>query len=267
MDDQSKQGAPIAPPTPVEAPKEASIAPVADPRIEQLARRERAIRQQHKAFQAEKAQFESERAKLMDPQGWKQKFLQDPGSVGLTYEEIAGRYLNQPSPEDQKVAALERKIAELEGKQSEAVSKVETAQKAAYDQAIKQISREVNLLVDGNDAYETIKATSSQDAVTALIESTYKEDGILISTEEAARQVEEYLLEEALKYAQLNKVKAKLAPPAKEEAAASSPEDKTNPQKPTITTLSRTATQPAAKPLSAKEKRERAILAFQGKLN
>lgn len=79
----------------------------------------------------------------------------------------------------------------------------------------------------------------------------------------AAKQVEDYLVEEGLKLARLEKVKAKLNPVVEVQA-----QEQVKQQADTkLTTLTnKIPTKPAGR-LSEKERKERAIAAFMGKLN
>lgn len=261
---------PVEPVPAQEAPPTTTSAPEAQPKADverwaQLARKEKALRAETKKIQAMKAEIDQQRAKPAEPVDWKSQFLKDPYSVGVTPEELQQITLNSmnQSPEAVMIRQLQAKIEALEAGQSTVLKKTEEAQTSAYNNAIKQLNREVGLLVDGDEIYETIKATGSQEAVVALIESTYKEDGILLTAEEAAKQVEDYLLEEAVTLSNLKKVKARLAPEA---ASLETTQKQSLTQKPQPKTLTNDMTS-QSKPLSQKDRRARAIAAFQNKLN
>jgi hypothetical protein len=75
----------------------------------------------------------------------------------------------------------------------------------------------------------------------------------------ACEQVENYLVDEAMKYASLNKVKSKLYP-------AAQAEQKTEVPKQTQTQTLSNKAPPSSQRLSAKERIERAKAAFEGRL-
>jgi hypothetical protein len=247
--------APIAP----EAEKPAAVVP--DPNAERmnlLARKEQAIRKQYKQFQAEKAAYEAAKSAPapkapVEPTNWDAKLAENPMDVIKTAAST--------------IEKLQAELADLRSGQNKALDDVKASQQKAYDQAVKQVARDVKLLTDGNDLYEAINAQAAHSAVVELIKTTYQEDGILLSAEEAANQVEDYLTDEAMKLSTLKKVKAKLAPPTPETS-----EQKTHitqkTSSPTITTktLTHAATVANSTSLSAKDRKQRAILAFQNQL-
>lgn len=235
-----------------------------DERFAQLARKEKAIRAQARQLQEQQKSLQEHQSKMADE--WKNRLKNDTLAVlaeaGLTHDDVAGVLLNS-RPEEVEIKRIKSELKNLRDAQQSHFEKLQEQQKAAYEQAVKQVSREVKMLVDGDEAYETIRATGSYDAVVELIKQTYDEDGVLLSAEEAAALVEDYLTDEALSLAKLKKVQSKLAPP---EAAQSGSEDKSS-QKPQITTKTLTNTVTASsKPLTNKGRRERAIAAFKGQL-
>ncbi len=74
-------------------------------------------------------------------------------------------------------------------------------------------------MVNSDPQFETIKATESVQDVVELIESTFHEGldddhpkGTVLTVEEAAQIVEDYLADEAEKLARLSKIQKRLAP-------------------------------------------------------
>ena len=237
-----------------------------DPRLEQLVRKEKALRQQARELAQQKADIETQRASIKPDDSWKGRlrtnFMDVVAEAGMTHEEITQQLMNTNSTEI-TVRQLQAKIAELEAKQGETLSKFEAGQKTAFEQAKAQVTREVKLLIDSDEAYETTKAAGAHDAVVELIVQTYQEDGVLLSAEEAAKQIEDHLLDEATIMAKLKKVQSRLAPPLVEGKPPIAVM-KTNPQK--TQTLTNAAVANSVT-LSVKEKRERAIRAFKGQLD
>jgi hypothetical protein len=149
----------VAPITPPEASTTASEAlpltpaptPAKDERLEALERRERALQKQARELKAQKAQMEQGSQGRLSAEEWKQKFMQDPTAVGVQYEEIANRYLKQPTPEEALVADLKRQIEELKGGQTDLQKKLADDQTKAYEAAKRQIQSDVNALVSSNE--------------------------------------------------------------------------------------------------------------------
>lgn len=191
-----------------------------DPRIAELERKEKAIAAQRRELQQERDALLLAKATPKAPEGtmtaeqWKAKFLEDPSVVGMSYQEMADRYLNQPTEESSKISKLEKEIAALRADRQADADNLTRAQKQAFDNAIKQIAADTKSLVARRPQdFEAVAAEgqSGQDAVVDLIKSTYEQENRLMSIEEAANEVETYLVERALRYAGLNKVKAKTA--------------------------------------------------------
>ncbi len=273
--DSSKQGdstpqvaaeAPISQPSANEGHSQAPVAAKQDdPRMMELARKEQLLRAESKRIAAQKAELEALQAVPkqvgLSAEEWKARFLADPSSVGMSYQEMADRYLNQPSEVDQKYSQLQAKIEELEGRLGQGAKAIEEAQAKAYTNAINQMKAETSRLVESSPQdFELISVNGAHDAVVQLIETTYKEDGVLMSVTDAARKVEDYLTDKALKVAGLTKVRAKIAPPQQ----AAVPQKEAAQSKPTTLSQSMTA---SSRPLSPQEQREKAIAAFSARKN
>lgn len=179
------------------------------------------------------------------------KYVQDSG---VTYDQLTQEALNAPTPEQmqqqQVISRLEAKIAELEGKVTGTDKRFEEQQQSQYKQAVTQIRNEVKTLVASDENFEMVKATNSVQDVVDLIEKTFQEDGILMTVEEAAKQVEEYLADEAYKLAQSKKIQNRLKPKAPEPAAT--PKQDASKQQQPIKTLSNAIS--SSRQLSARER-------------
>lgn len=258
-----------------EAPK-----PPADPlsaRYAQLARQERALRAkvqaQEAAFKAKEAAFNEQlaAAKAKETEYTsnyvpKSRIKSDPLSVmteeGVTYDELTQAILNPQAKQDPRVLAeiekLRAEVKEARAYQEQAKEESIAQQKQAYNQAVNQIRNEAKQLIANDPSYEMIKETRSIGDVVDLIEKTYATDGILLSVEEAASEVEEYLATQAVRLAKINKIKSKLQevqqPTQQSQAQAA-------PKQVGMKTLTNSVN--ASKPMST---RERAIAAFKGEL-
>ena len=263
--------------------------PVQDPALSrqfaQLARQEKALRQkaqqQEQALKAREAALAQREAALQaKPEAPdlskyipKDRFLQDPISVleenGLDYDQLTQRYVTR-APVDPSVTramqAMQDEIRELKAQTAKASEQLTESQKQAYASAVKQIRNDVVSLVNQDPAFETIKQTKSIDDVVELIEETYKQDGIVLSVDEAAKQVEDYLVEEAMKLTRIGKIQQRLQSSSNGQQAlqAQQRQNAQPQQKQPAPMKTLTNAVSSNRQLSAKE---RAILAFRGELN
>jgi hypothetical protein len=223
-----------------------------------IANREAQIKAREEAIAAKDAEYSS---KYVSKDRLSQDTLNALLDAGITYEQITEKMLNAPNPAEQQNLAFQRqmdqKLKAIEEKQAQVDKNFELQQQQQYKQALEQISNEAKQLVLSDpETYEAIKATGSIRDVVQLIERTFKEDGILMTVEEAAKEVEDYLTEEATKLSRLNKIQRRLGvktpPPATPVK---------QPQQQQMRTLSNAVGSHGK--LSAKE---RAILAFKGEL-
>ncbi len=238
----------------------------------QLARKEKAIRAKALEIKAKEADLAAREAALQpkpEPKAsepsLKDLAAKDPlralNELGLSYEQITELLLNQ-NPQDQAVRTeMDALKAEIKALREESQTTRQQDQEQAYKNAVAQIRNDVSSLVKSDEMYETIRETGSIDDVVELIEVTFKEEGRVMPIDEAAQLVEEHLLEEALKLTKLKKIQSRLTSLKTEAAPAQKPvtQQQQPAQAKTLTNSMATNRQ-----LSAKE---RAILAFEGKLN
>lgn len=235
----------------------------------QLARKEKQIRAQVNAIKAQeaaiKAREDAIKAKEAEYQSQyipKDRIAKDPLKVlqeqGYTADQITQMLLNAPDPvamqQQAVIDELRAEIATLKDGQESVKKTFQENQTQAYQQALNQIRTDVKQLVTNDSSFEAIKATNSVDDVVELIEKTFQKDGHLLTVEEAAQAVEEYLVEEAYKLAKLNKIQAKFKPAEQKPA----PTQQQTQKRPTLTNAVGTSRQLTA--------RERAVLAFKGEL-
>lgn len=253
------------------APKEAPTDIAANPEAVALAKQHKILRQQQK-YNDEQKRRNQERdtkwaeleTKAQEAERLKQRLKDDPYGalldLGLTSDQVAAQLLNQPNPVDQKLFLLEKKLAEYEEKFAKLSTGQEEWQNNSIDVAKKMAKHEIKTLVANDEAFEMVKAYGEQaeDAVVELMHESIKA-GIPMDAAEALKEVEEHLINEYMKFSTLKKVQAKFAPPVVDDQA-----QKITPpsQKQPIQTLSNRMVQSAAKPLSDKERVQRAIDAF-----
>jgi hypothetical protein len=250
-----------------------------DPRLSkqfaQLARQAKLLRQQQQALKQQEIEIKAKEQALKSVQPpqvdlskyiSKDEFLSNPLKVmaetGLSYDTLTQQLLNT-TPTDPRTEAVikkqEERIAQLEAKIDEASKKQVEAQDEVYRAAVKQIEIDARNLIKNDPNYETIRSTGSLRDVVELITETHKKDGYVMTVEEAANEVENYLVEEAMKLTNIGKIKQRLA-----QSAQTKPVQKTEakPQtQPGMKTL--TNAHGTSRQLSG---RERAILAFNNKL-
>lgn len=248
-----------------------------------IQRKERAFRarvqQQEQALKTKEASWAQEKAALekrlqeletgyIPKSSLKQAAMEAFNSGELSYDEVTQDLMNPQDPRvTAKMSRLEKQVNDLQLKLDNAAKGAQEQSDVQYKAALKQIETDVRHLVKADPSFEMIKLTGSERDVVELIEETYKQDGYVMTSEEAAQQVEDYLVEEASKLARADKIKKRLAPVAppvkKEEAQQSSNTQTPNrPQQPQqMKTLTNTNT--GSRKLSS---RERAILAFKGDL-
>jgi hypothetical protein len=261
------EGVPAEAPAAPEAEKQDALSP----RFAALARKQKELRDLQKSIAAEKEAIKAKEQQYEQNYIPKDKIKSDPLSVfkeaGLSIDDLLTLAANQPqsSMMDSTVQQLQAQIKALEETTAKTQSSIQEQQQQAYEAAIEQIRNDVHSLVDSDPQFETIKESGSQDAVVELIKETFNASGEILSKEEAARQVEEYLLEEALKVASFKKVQAKLMPQAPEAEQKTPINAQRQPNQP-IKTITNQATAGSVKPLSDKERRQRAISAFRGEL-
>lgn len=244
------------------------------PKFAALARQEKQIRAERQKLKADKEAFEADQRSRLNGYIPKDELRKNTlaalESAGMSYDELTKQLLEAPQGQvDPTVRALQAQVQDLTSKLEQFTKKSEETQTTAYKQAVDTIRRKVGNLIDSNPEFETIKALEQTDAVVSLIEETFKAEGYVMTEEEAAKEVEEYLVTEAVRMAGLEKVKKKLAPAPAEEAPKESQPALTKQSQPQqqIKTLTNSVNSTAGRRLSEKERRERAILAAQGKLN
>jgi len=257
-------------------------APVKEPSVSSqfaaLARREKALRaqaqQQDQTLKSREAAYAAKEAELQAKltsyeQGYVSKdrlkadLLGTLTEQGLSYDDITQQFLNNQNPLDPRVQShiqkLEAKLAALEAKATQGEEQAKNSQAEQYQAAIKQITEDTKKLVFTDPEFEMVKATGSVKDVVELIERTFNKDGTLLTVEDAARQVEEYLVDEALKLSRTGKIQKRLQPVAPAVAAPAQQPQSTQKQQQPVKTLTNSIS--SSRQLSAKE---RAILAFKG---
>jgi hypothetical protein len=265
-----------------QTPPKPSEDPTLSRQFAQLARQEKALRAkvqaQERDLKAREASIAAKEAEIaqkakQDMSDYihkdriKRETLTVLAEAGASYDDLTNQFLQAQQPTDPRVQAtinqLQSKIQALEKASEESRKSAVDNQTAAYDAAVRQIRTDVVGLVKNDPAFEAIRATKSVNDVVELITETYKKDNVLLTIEEAAQQVEDYLVEEASKLARLTKIQKRLNTSPERGSAAPAqqkqPQPKQQPQMKTLTNATSSSRQLTAK--------ERAILAFKGELD
>lgn len=259
---------PAAPSSDLKPSSAAETAP-ANPQNEMFARKERQIRKMQQELARERQTLEAKQKSYDTDYVPKSRLKEDPWSVlqeaGLDYDQLTQQMLTRPN--DPLTKSMYDKIRAMEQKLVDSETKAQQDTQAQYTQALKQISTEVKMLVDENPEYESIKAAGMHEAVTELIRETFDTDGYLMDIAEAAKEVENHLLDEAVKLSKLPKVQQRLQPKPEETAAVVNAQAAPK-WKPTATaplTITNRMQAPASTGNSERDRRARAIAAFNAK--
>lgn len=217
-----------------------------------------ALAKQRRALQQERAVLEQEKATLLESSkdagsNVMAQLKSDPLSVlskaGVTYDQLTEAILNgQSNPE---IAELKAKIEALEKGVDTKFTDRDTQQE---QQTLREIQREADYLVqNGGDAYEMIRVEGKSKEVTNLIHRTWKQTGEVLDVSEALELVENELIKETLKRAEIGKIRSRMTPA--QEIQQQQPQEKT------MRTLTN---RDGARPIL--DRRSRAIAAAQGRL-
>ncbi len=273
---QQQPNAPETQPEAAQQPTEAEIQ--ASKRFIALAKQEKALRAQKAELDRKQKEWDAKQSQVpqqtqLDPTKYvsrdelKANALQILADSGISYEELTQQLLSQPTVDPRVESQFNELKAEIQRlKEENENSKKQSVDKEteAYQRAVTQISNDVKLLVAKDAAFETIKSLGAQKDVVDLIEQTYKDEGVLLTVQEACEMTEDFLVDEYTKILTKNsKLKQRLAQSdaSKEQANSVKTSSENQPQQPQIKTLTNSIG--SSRQLSA---RERAILAARGEL-
>lgn len=177
------------------------------PKITALARKEAAQRQREQALKVREQGFADKLAKAEKYEKLEAKIKAKDYSaadeLGLNYEEYTNYLLTKQAgenPGEQRFRKQDEEIAALKRAQEEQVNKDYSHNQSLWKQEIAKV-------VDSNEAFSTIKELGMHEHVLQLINDSFDEDNIELTVEQAAKHVEEALVERAEKFASVTKVK------------------------------------------------------------
>lgn len=247
-----------------EAPALEKVDPLS-PKFAILAKREKLLRSREEQIKAKEDAFKAKEAEYSSAYIPKSRLKSEALAVlseaGISYDEITQQLLSQPGAQiDPALQDLQAKNAALEKRLEEISGRMDEGQTNAYKAAVNQLRADVKTSLAGNAEYELVTGLGQEERVVQLIEQTFKDEQRMMTIEEAAKEIEDYLLEEADKVVSIGKVKARFTPQAPAEANPAQKQQSHMQQQPMRTLTNSVG---ASKPLSP---RDRAILAMQGKL-
>ena len=248
---------------------ESAPAAAVDPRDAIYAKKEQQFRKMQQQFNVERDALKAKMAEYETGYVPRSRIKESTWDVlnesGVDYNKLTEEMLNQPNMNDPATRAMMNKLKALEDKQSAVERQQQESTQKQYSEALNAIKNEAQSLIDSDVAYETVKAEGMADAVVELIEQTWKDTNVLMDTNVAAQQVEDYLIEQGTKFANYKKVQAKLVPKAPEVTAAAPKVPKI--QTPQIKTLTNNLPSQAVNSRKGeKERIARAMAAFNGEL-
>ena len=192
---------------PKEDPKEESV--TLSKEISAIARKEQAYRLREQKLKARERELE---LKLKDADAFdsirkrfKEKDFSAADELGMTYEEYTQYLLKKQEgakPEDERYRKLETELERLKRQQEESTQKEYEANQALWKAEIAKLTSE-------GDEYASIRELKAEHLVLQHVNDSFEEDGIELTAEEAAKEIEEALIARAQKFASLTKLKAR----------------------------------------------------------
>lgn len=207
-EEQSELAGAEVPATP---PAEETVA--LSPQMAALARKEQALRRREQEFKSQLTSLEKDRAEIEELRQIKariaakdfsdiEKIIPYDGYTSYLLEKNAGA-----SPEQQALKKLEAELEDVKRSRDD-------DSKRAFDAAVTERRNAVNSLVETSEEFVSIKELGQQEAVVQHILDTWEHDDIELSVEQAAKEVEEAILERGKKWNSLSKLK--VVPPQEE---------------------------------------------------
>jgi hypothetical protein len=176
------------------------------PQVTALARKEAKFRQQEQALKAKELALAEREAKLAKLATLEEKLKAKDYSAAeefVDYDAYTQYLLDKQKnsdPTQQTLKKLEEKITGIEKSAKDNLTQ-------QFEAAVKERKDAVTKLVESDPEYSTIKELKRQDAVVQHILDTWEHDEVDLPVEQAAKEVEEALIEEAKIYAGLTKLK------------------------------------------------------------
>lgn len=177
------------------------------PQVAALARKEQRFRREEQELKTKAAALEAERAEIAELKALKAKLAaKDFSGIEelVKYDDYTNYLINKAETASPEALALKELAAKVEGVEKAHKDDVEKR----FDAAVQERRKAVNSIVETNPEFSSIKELKLQEAVVKHILDTWEHDGIDLAPEDAAKEVEEELLERAGKWSTLSKLKA-----------------------------------------------------------
>lgn len=254
----------LSPESPISAPTEqtqvAEASAPLSPQFAALAKEKRALQAMKRELDAQKAALETPAASTTPSERTKEQvtadLLNDLRKGTLTYDDLTQAIMSQ-GQQAPEIAELRAEIKALK----EGLDKTQSERdQSARAQVERQILEDVNQLVAHGDEYEAIREAGYQKQVVALIGKVFDQENKILDTAEAAKLIEDELIEESLRFAKLKKVQGRLTPAqeAQVQQAAKAPAPNTK--------IMRTLTNRDGVSSASMDRKARAMAAFRGEL-
>lgn len=179
------------------------------PKLSALARKEQEQRRKEQAFSQRERAFAEKLAKADKFEQLQAKIAAKDYSaadeLGLTYDEYTKYLIDKQSssnPEEQRYRSLEERQKALETAQEE-----QTVKEYQQNQALWKA--EISKVVDENPEFSTIKELGLQNVVLQHVNDSFDEDNVELTVEQAAKEIEDALVQRAEKFASVSKIKNK----------------------------------------------------------
>lgn len=235
------------------------------PQYAELARQRRSLQvKERELVERERALTSQAEGKSdwIDPAALKSQPLSVLLKHGVTYDQLTEAILADRDGVNPEIIALRKEIQDLKTGVDKSFQERE---QRSEQQALAEMRREAESLAREGEEFAVVRETKSIPLVMRLIERTYRETGEVLDVAEAMRLVEDELMQESVKVAALNKIKAKFVPPATPPTQSPAPTPAAQavqePKQKQMRTLS--SRDSASTVMSAKQ---RAIAAFNGTL-
>lgn len=181
--------------------------------------------------------------------------------MGLGYDKLTELALNEGKlTTDMQMQLMREELegkfgSELQSLKKELEEREKREEEKKYEQTVQSFVEEITNYVNNEDKYEMIRANDSVDLVYSMIEDYYNETGRILDIQEAADQVEDYLVEEFERiYSKTQKIKDKLGVSQKEaERIVESEEQKSIQQSPTLSNTQSAVVSKQSRPKSRDE--------------
>lgn len=218
------------------------------PQYAALARQQRALQVKERELNAKLKSMESQAPKV-DASELIARLKAQPLSVlqeaGVTYEQLTEAILANPS--NPELQALEDRLKSVEENFDKKISDRDQAQR---QQVLSEMRSEAIELAKQGDDFELVRTRNKIPDVLRLIERTFDTTGEIMDVKEAMALMETELVKEAMKYANIGKIRKSIVP--------AQPAQQMQPQRQMRTLTNRDTATP---PMSRKA---RAIAAFIG---